>query len=111
MSTSFNFDEFDYINIAKNNVIRGIAMKPNNVGMPYDVCLTKNGDWFIVGLTPRVYLTEKMSCLFYLSIKNTIPEHALSASKYNIIKFLLLNQIINNYLIKDLLNVIINLTT
>lgn len=77
---------------------------------------TNNGDWIFSGTKPCVILTEKINFLIYHNMKNNYicpicPDYLLNKIKlYNITKFLLLKQIVNIYLITDLLKYIVDLS-
>jgi hypothetical protein len=73
---------------------------------------TKNGDWIHYEKKPNLIMTEKMNALIANWFRNrpVITDKYKAVQKYNISKFLLLKEIVSQYLVNDILFVIINVS-
>lgn len=74
----------------------------NRVTALYDEC----NNWIILSFNPKLILTEKMSAMINEYNQNRDYDIHL----YNITKFLLLKQLVEKYLVVDLLQVIVDLS-
>lgn len=86
------------------------STKKKDIKLTFFITLTHNGDWIIYDTNPHCILTEKCSALIHLCYFSKETNNKFLFSKYNIIKFLLLKQILTKYLTIDILNLIVNLT-
>jgi hypothetical protein len=113
---SLSFSHFDDLCLSShpNYIIEGVSLCQKVDAMLFWVKMTKKGDWIIDNIYPTCVVTEKMNCLYHLSIKNDkhdyINKYTKESQLYNITKFSLLKQIVQNYLCYDLLGYIVNLS-
>lgn len=99
----------DYWTEKEKYVSSIILMKKVNIRLPFWVTLTHSGDWIIYDTTPHCILTEKCNALIHLCHFSKAGSDKLLFNKYNVIKFLLLKQLLIKHLNIDILELIIDL--
>lgn len=117
---SIEFDNFDDYCMEEGEC-HGIAMNKQNVRIPFWITF-KNSNWVIYDTKPQIILTEKLNATIYLYVKdvqnkvkkmsnyNVMIKTIPLIKSYNIIKFMLLKQILYHQLLSDLLHTIVDLS-
>jgi len=107
---SVEVGDIDDYCLEKDHIASIILMKKENIRMPFWLTLTYKGDWIVYDMKPQCILTEKCNALIHLcNIKKSNGVKELF-SKYNITKFLLLKQILEKFILTDILQIIVDLS-
>lgn len=113
MYVSVNFHAIDDCFILKNDQhyrVAAILMRKINNRLPFWAQYDLYGNWIIVDTQPQLILTEKTSALIKLFEERSGCGDILPFIRdYNITKFVYLKNIVEQYLITDLLRIIVNL--